>query len=315
MGQITIAGLKAKSGEFLVVTGDWDGSTLTVTGFTTTQVGPNKTEMIFVPTGSFLMGNSGVGNDKVYDLQGYCYDEKPQHTVNMPGYWIAKYEVTRGEYRAFMNTGGYSNRTYWSTAGWTWKGTRTQPDYWSPSQTWETGKSFVQVDSDPVVGVSYYEAEAYCKWAGGRLPTEAEWEKAARWTGTHPNIYPWGDEWDADKCNNRYDHNPAGGGYDRFQTAPVGSYANIVSPYGCLDSAGNAWEWCKDYYKADYYTVTPSGGWNNPQGPSTGTTRSLRGGGWIYGICGNSAICCRCANRSNADPIYQLNVLGFRMAR
>lgn len=144
-------------------------------------------------------------------------DELPQHSVNLSGYSIGKYEVTRGQYRQFMNAGGYTNPAFWSSAGWAWKGTRTEPDYWAASQDWEypygDGSGwFTQTDDYPVVGITYYEAEAFCNLAGGHLPTEAQWEKAARWTGSYPNVYPWGDVWDAEKCNSRDDTNPAGGG-------------------------------------------------------------------------------------------------------
>ena len=132
-------------------------------------------EMIYIPAGSFLMGNSGVGDDATYSFS----NELPQHSVTLSAYYIGKYEVTRGEYREFMDAGGYTTQSYWSAAGWSWKGSRTQPDYWSASQDWGTG-TFTQTDNHPVVGVCYYEAEAFCNWAGGHLPTEAQWERAAR---------------------------------------------------------------------------------------------------------------------------------------
>ena len=264
---------------------------------------PIPGEMIYIPAGSFLMGNSNVGNDAVY----YYSNELPQHTVTLAAYSIGKYEVTRGEYRAFMNAGGYSNSSYWSTAGWSWKGSRTEPYYWAASQDWGTG-TFTQTDSHPVVGVCYYEAEAFCNWAGGHLPTEAQWERAARWTGSHPNVYPWGDVWDYEKCNNYLDHNPAGGGYQKYQTAPVGSYSSYGSPSGCQDMAGNAWEWCKDWYGSAYYTTSPP---SDPQGPTSGSSRVLRGGGW--GSPGN--LVTRCAYRSVSNPSDCLNLGGFRLAR
>jgi len=137
-------------------------------------------QMVYIPAGSFLMGNNGA------EPYSYC-GELPQHSVYLSGYWIGKYEVTRGEYQQFMNAGGYSNPAYWSSAGWSWKGSRTQPYYWAEQQDWGTG-TFTQTSNHPVVGVSYYEAEAFCNWAGGHLPTEAQWEKAARWTGSYPNV-------------------------------------------------------------------------------------------------------------------------------
>lgn len=273
--------------------------------------GGSAGDMVFIPAGSFLMGNNG---SEPYSFS----NEWPQHSVYLSGYWIGKYEVTRGDYRAFMNAGGYSNSAYWSSAGWSWRVSngRTEPYYWAAAQDWydscgHCSYVFAQTDAHPVVGVSYYEAEAFCKWAGGRLPTEAEWEKAARWTGSYPNWYPWGNPWDAEKCNNWYDHNVAGGGYQRYQTAPVGSYPEGVSPYGCHDMAGNVWEWCRDWYLPDYYSLTPPGGWGDPQGPSSGHDRVTRSGSWDMG----EWFALRCAVRSYMSPSdYWLSV-GFRLAR
>ncbi len=278
-------------------------------------------QMVYVPAGSFLMGNSGVGNDGVYYWYWSSSNELPQHSVYLSGYWIGKYEVTRGEYRQFMNAGGYSHQAYWSSEGWSWKvsNSRTEPsDCWAASQDWYGGRPFTQTDNHPVVAVSYYEAEAFCNWAGGHLATEAQWEKAARWTGTHPNVYPWGGVWDPEKCNNWYDTNPAGGGGPyRYQTAPVGSYPSGVSPYGCQDMAGNVWEWCKDWYGSNYYSQTPSGGWNNPQGPTSGSYRVQRGGGWSSAGNDNDDDLDRCAYRICDGPYISWNgfSVGFRIAR
>jgi formylglycine-generating enzyme required for sulfatase activity len=205
-------------------------------------------KMIYVPAGSFPMGNNGQ--------EPYTYaNELPQHSVYLSGYWIGKYEVTRGEYRAFMTATG-----------------RAQPYSWNAVQDWGTG-SFTQTDNHPVVGVTWYDAEAFCTWAGGHLPTEAQWEKAARWTGSYPNVYPWGNTWDAEKCNNYYDHNAAGGGYQKYQTAPVGSYPSGVSPYGLHDMAGNVWEWVQDWYVSYPGSTCPFN--------CTGSYRVLRGGSWL----------------------------------
>ena len=258
-------------------------------------------EMIYIPDGSFLMGNNGREPFDCVDHPREC----PQHSVYLSGYWIGKYEVTRGEYAQFMAAGGYTNSAYWSTAGWTWKGSRTEPEYWAAVQDWGTG-SFTQTDSHPVVGVTYYEAEAFCNWAGGHLPTEAQWEKAARWdddaptqpVDLRPRVYPWGDVWDPEKCNSWYDSL-----YPGYQTAPVGSYPLGASPYGCQDIAGNLWEWCKDWYKS-----YPG---SEPPFDYTGTYRATRGGSWLPGQESG----CRCADRGYDLPDRNSNVCGFRLAR
>jgi formylglycine-generating enzyme required for sulfatase activity len=222
-------------------------------------------EMVTIPAGSFSMGNNGH--------EGFEGPEEfPQHSVYLPTYQIGKYEVTRGQYRRFIEASGYNDPNYWSAEGWKWKESdvivyagmhgrvtrtvrpnkeekRNQPERWEAEQEWighgYNHPIFIQTDDHPVVGVTYYEAEAYCKWAGGRLPTEAEWEKAARWDqeNQHANIWPWGDIWDPEKCNNPEDHNLASGGYRTNQSAPVGSYPEGISPYGCMDMVGNAYEW------------------------------------------------------------------------
>ncbi len=258
-------------------------------------------QMIYIPAGSFLMGNSGVGDDATYDY----YWELPQHSVTLSAYYIGKYDVTRGQYQQFMNAGGYFNPAYWSSGGWNWvlETGATQPQYWAAVQNWGTG-NFTQTDSYPVVGVTYYEAEAFCNWAGGRLPTEAQWERAARWTGSHPNVYPWGDVWDAEKCNNYYDHNSAGGGYEACQTSPVGSYPSGASPCGCMDMAGNVWQWCQDWYKSYPGSSSPF--------DYTNSYRVPRGGGWLNYIY---YLDYRCACRDFGSP-YDLYVdYGFRLAR
>lgn len=249
-------------------------------------------EMITVPAGWFIMGNDSGS-----------WEERPAHPVYLPAYQIGKYEVTRGEYRKFMEAGGYEDLQYWSPEGWVWKEgdvivhagmygrvkyaerpgkdvKRNTPDHWEEEQEWighgYGHPRFIQTDDHPVIGVTYYEAEAYCNWAGGRLPTEAEYEKAARWTGARSNQYPYGDTWDPEKSNNPLDHNPAGGGYKVNQSAPVGSYPSGASPYGCLDMIGNAYEWCAGWAKSypgasktfDHngkYHVVKGGCWDDPE--------------------------------------------------
>jgi formylglycine-generating enzyme required for sulfatase activity len=258
-------------------------------------------QMIYIPAGSFDMGTPDSYTASHNSV------EHPQHSVALSGYYIGRYEVTRGEYRAFVNAGGYSTRSYWSADGWSWKlsSGRTEPNYWPAPENWGNPPGpFTQTDNHPVVGVSYYEAEAFCNWAGGHLPTEAQWERAARWNSTtnHANVYPWGDTWDQQRCNNSNDSL-----YPGSQTAPVGSYYSYSSPSGCQDMAGNVWEWCKDWYDTTYYSTSPP---SDPQGPASGSHRVQRGSAW-----GGNDYSSRCACRVSDDPYNGWNNYGFRLAR
>ncbi|NGZ10364.1 MAG: TIR domain-containing protein [Nitrospira sp. LK70] len=187
-------------------------------------------DMVKVPKGPFLYG-----------------DEKTRETIDHD-YWIDKYPMTNEKYRAFIEAGGYENKAYWSSEGWKWRTAEsvTCLKYWDDT-LWNKA-------DHPVVGVSCYEAEAYAKWAGKRLPTEQEWEKAAR--GEDGRQYPWGENFDKDRCNSQ------DSGIDR--TTPVKQYPNGVSPYGCYDMAGNVWEWCSSWYDNDQgQRVIRGGSWNN----------------------------------------------------
>jgi len=303
--EVPLTGVTANLGDSLTVVGDWNGTTLTASQLPGRVIMLLPQKMVYVPAGSFSIG---IPDDYTGPHED---DEHPQRAVDLPGFWIGRYEVTRGEFRQFINAGGYlpgpggAKNPNWSDAGWAWKVSKgaTQPHYWDAVQDWGTG-SFTQTDNHPVTGVTYYEAEAYCNWVGGHLPTEAQWEKAARWTGTSVTQYPWGDTWDVEKCNGAYDSNPAGGGNIKYQTAPVGSYAAGANASACYDVAGNVWEWCQDWYKSYPGSTAPF--------DYTGQYHIIRGGGWnCSGLDG------RCAYRNYCDLDYNDYVygLGFRLAR
>jgi len=229
------------------------------------RVGDRKTNpkdgavALWVPAGEFIMG-SDDGAD----------DEKPQRTVYLDGFWMYRTEVTVGQYRKFCSQMG-----------------REMPD--PPSWGWK--------DDHPVVCVTWDDAKAYADWAGVQLPTEAQWEKAARGTGGRE--YPWGNTFDASKA-------VCSVGLSRSSTAPVGSIPSGASPFGCLDMSGNVWEWCADRYDGSYYSGAPS---RNPTGPPSGLEpRVLRGGSWF----GYNSDYLRAANRGNLMPDFRLNDYGFR---
>ncbi|MFH0803304.1 MAG: formylglycine-generating enzyme family protein [bacterium] len=232
-------------------------------------------ELILIPAGEFIMGAP--------DEEGYD-NEHPRHRVNLSAYYIGKYEVTNKQFAKFVQETGFN-------AQGNWKGC------YNPKTA-----------DHPVVSVTWNDAEAYCDWAGLRLPTEAEWEKAAR--GTEDRKYPWGDKWDVKRCNSR--NGPKLSGMANMGcgrgTLPVGSFPSGASPYGCLDMAGNVWEWCSDWYDADYYLSLHS---SDPQGSGSGRDRVLRGGSWLNADPG----CLRTANRNRNAPDDWVNFVGFRAAR
>jgi formylglycine-generating enzyme required for sulfatase activity len=219
--------------------------------------------MVYVPAGEFLMGSSDDDPDA-------APDEKPQHTVYLDAFWIDKTEVTNAQYRKCVEAGACEEPRCWD-----------DDRYSAPDQ--------------PVVCVTREAAQAYAVWAGGRLPTEAQWEKAAR--GTDGRIYPWGDSaLDCTKANcGRCAEGPL----------PVGSHPDGASPYGVLDMAGNVWEWVADWYAEDYYSRSPD---RNPQGPDTGDHLVWRGGSF-----GSKERDVRCAVRSGDGPCYRYWSLGLRV--
>ncbi len=272
------------------------------------EIRDDGAEMIFVDGGRFTMGDSwGDGAN----------DEIPVHSVELPPFYIDKYEVTNRLYARFIDEGGYENPEYWSYDGWQWK-TRnniTAPLYWGTGQ-YMSGPEYPDY---PVVGISYYEAEAYARFAGKELPTEAMWEKAARGTDGFSNLgnkWPWGNEFHQNiggvfvHCN--YYGND--GFEDRFpELAPVGSFPTGVSPYGALDMAGNVAEWVRDWYSASYYQVSPS---TNPVGPTTGVEKVVRGGSWVNSSTTSSpGYSFRNTARAKRDPTDRKHYIGFRCIR
>jgi len=236
---------------------------------TKTKISPiDGASMALIPAGEFRMGSNN-GSD----------DEQPVHTVYLDAFYIDKYEVTNAQYKKFMDATGHKATIYWDNTKY------NAPDH-------------------PVVGVSWDDAKIYAKWAGKRLPTEAEWEKAAR-GGLKDKEYPGGESISHDDANY---HGTSG--KDRWEyTSPVGSFA--PNGYGLYDMTGNVWELCADWYDADWYDKNDysSSPPRNPTGPSSGKRRVLRGGSWH-----NTAHALRCASRSFHMPSGTRGDLGFRCA-
>jgi serine/threonine-protein kinase len=226
--------------------------------------------MVYVPAGEFEMGST----------EGPA-GEQPVRTVTLNGFWIDRTEVANAQYLRCVEAGGCSPPPE--------RGSYTRDPYYGNST----------YDNYPVIFVSWYQVEDYCTWAGGRLPTEAEWEYAAR--GLDRRTYPWGDSApDCSKANYR--------GVDGLcvgDTNAVGSYPAGASSCGALDMAGNVWEWVADW--SGYY---PSEHQVNPTGASSGEKRVLRGGSWRYG-----RISARCAYRGGREPDGRGGLIGFRCAR
>lgn len=226
--------------------------------------GQDGASMVLVPGGSFTMGSDSTRPD-----------EKPAHEVVLDAFYIDRYEVTNRLYGTFMEaTGAHA------------------PVHWEDER--------VNAPDQPVVGVRWYDARAYCAWAGKRLPTEAEWEKAAR--GSDGRRYPWGDEWGGGRAHVGQDYRKSSA-----KPAPVGAYDKGQSPYGVYGMAGNVWEWVQDWYSPEYYAKSPR---RNPEGPPEGRYKVFRGGSWVL-----DARFARSAYRDKNEPGYRHDGLGFRCAK
>ena len=221
--------------------------------------------MVRIPAGPFQMGS----NDR-------HPDESPLHVVNLSSpYYIDLYEVTNAEYRDYLRATGGSSK-----------------------DIWPGGEFPADLARHPVANVNWFEAKAYCEWRGKRLPTEAEWEKAAR--GTDGRMYPWGNTMDVSRANIAESH--------IGHTTPVGSYPKGRSPYGLYDVAGNVWDWTEDWYK-------PYPGNHEPDDNYGERYKVARGGGFnkctFYG-CGSHA---PTFNRAFFNPASRMETFGFRCAR
>jgi formylglycine-generating enzyme required for sulfatase activity len=235
--------------------------------------------MVHVPGGTFQMGDD--------ESNPYAdSDEFPRHAVTLDDFWIDQTEVTNAQFAAFLNDRG--NQT---EGGVTWLNLEDRNCQVEQAGEYRPRSGYAD---HPVTGVSWYGADAYCKWAGARLPTEAEWEYAAR--GPQSLVYPWGDSFPA--CESAQFLVCSG------QTVPVGSLSNGASWCGAQDMAGNVWEWVADWY-GDYSAEAQT----NPTGPPTGDSKVLRGGSFSdlwHDI--------RTAYRFGNKPSYRLANVGFRCA-
>jgi len=220
--------------------------------------------MVLVPAGEFLRGRDGS-----------IADEGPARTLRLDAFYIDRTEVSNAAFKAFCDATG-----------------RLAP----ANPAWDDNYYIANPDH-PVVNITHEQATAFCAWKGKRLPTEAEWEKAAR--GTDGRLYPWGRDWEDGRANIK------GEPFER--TAPVTSLPEGASPYGVLNMAGNVWEWCLDWFDDGYYAIAPA---QNPAGPATPTAwRVVRGGG-------NSSpqSDAEVTNRSKAPPAQTIHHLGCRCA-
>ena len=265
----------------------------------------DESTMVLVPEGEFIMGTSDSQLDEItrgnQTLRELFKHEQPQHTVYLDAFYIDKYEVTNAQFEKFVNATGYITDAERENWGFVWEGGHLWPQI--QGANWRaplgTGSTIRDKMNHPVVQVSHNDAVAYVKWAGKRLPTEAEWEKAAR--GTDGRMFPWGDEWDPKRLNS-LELGPR-------TTTPVGSYPDGASPYGALDMVGNVWESVSDWYNHAYYSTSTQ--WSNPQGPAHGIHRAFRGACWL-----NKRHVTRCAHRDNhvSTPDFRVHLGGFRCA-
>jgi formylglycine-generating enzyme required for sulfatase activity len=251
-------------------------------------------EQVWVPAGTFTMGTDAAAIATLAKqsppdwVASEFPSEQPGHEVTLTkGFWIDRHEVSNADFAAFRAAGGYTNQALWSADGWTWLGRR------------DAARLPLHCEGDvpdqPRMCITWYEAEAYAAWRAGRLPTEAEWEYAAR--GPKSTVYPWGDTFDRERANV----------LNSVAPKPVGSYPTGASWVGALDMSGNAMEWVADWLDTAYYTTSPA---TDPTGPATGEVKVEKGGWW-----GSNEFVARSAYRHYEDPpTYGDKHIGFRVA-
>jgi formylglycine-generating enzyme required for sulfatase activity len=247
--------------------------------------------MVRVPAGYFWMGSDQSDPETLEE-------EEPRHWLYLPEFWIGRYPVTVTQFAAFVKDTGYTTTSSKIATGWWWP---PLPGHWQPLM----GK-----DDHPMTWLSWYDAIAYCQWLSGctgrryTLPSEAEWEKAAR--GEDGRIYPWGNEWDPDRCNLSESR--------KGDTTPVGLYSpHGDSPFGCADMAGNAWEWTRSLWGKDYcapefrYPYASMDG-REDMGAPRELQRIIRGGSFTA-----DRLFVRCAFRFSYYPRDGYLGIGFRV--
>ena len=258
-------------------------------------------DLVYVPAGAFKMGdNFGDGESR----------ERPVHAVTLDAFYIGKFEITNADWRKFRDDSAYDDTKLWPNGRVVPK---DQSPYWTQANN--HGGATPGSDNYPMLGVNWDAATAYCNWVSAktgkkyRLPTEAEWEKAAR--GTDQRRFPWGNNIDATYAS--FTHSAG------FETAQIVGYYDGskrgdfqthsgASPYGAMDMAGNVMEWCQDWYGRGYYAESAK---KNPQGPEKGAYRVLRGGGFFF-----EPQDARSYARSGGWPSLQAwRMVGFRLAR
>ncbi|HID10138.1 MAG TPA: formylglycine-generating enzyme family protein [Candidatus Latescibacteria bacterium] len=255
---------------------------------------------LFIEPGTFEMGDLwGDGDD----------DERPVHTVEMGSFWMGKYEVTNAQFADFLNAVQDDIAMDWELVY--YRGDLIYDLVCTGCRSWEDriiydGQGFrvrPGYEYHPVTLVTWYGAMAFSEWLGGRLPTEAEWEYAARAGGMRMR-YPWGDEGPYHDGRYWMNYDPGQDDADGYwTTAPVGSFP--PNALGLYDMAGNVWEWCLDWYGRDFYSWSPG---RDPSGPLSGLARVLKGGSWGFPAWYGRASC-----RAMDDPIARFSDLGFRV--